>query len=186
MHCPWHKTQCLVCYSHSAKINDRRCEHPLSRYGKVHTIAGGIPAALIKVQSPHNWLLTIEHFQSWQSFRKSLLESFICYQWLSSIEKNLCPTFVKCFGIFEVSLFFVYFAQSFLGIKLPAVLLLSLGGWNAGLPWVHVFEVAYLWKLPPTFEIQGIALTAESSPNNSIYNFPSQARLAVLHERVGH
>lgn len=99
------------------------------------------------------------------------------------LRKSIFPTFVKCFGIFfEASLFFVYFVPNFLGIKLPAVLSPLFGRVKCWTPLSTCIEVAYLWKLPPTFEIQGIALTAESSPNNSIYNFPSQARLAVLHE----
>lgn len=89
------------------------------------------------------------------------------------------------FGDFEVSPFLRTLPQVSWVLNQPQFCLLSLGGWHAGLPGVHVFEVAYLWKLPPTFEIQGIALTAESSPNNSIYNFPGQVRLAVLHEWGG-
>lgn len=100
--------------------------------------------------------------------------------------RRLFPTFVKYFGIFEASPFLCTLPRVSWVLNCPQCCFLSLGGWNAVLSWVHVFEVAYLWKLPPTFEIQGIALTAESSPNNSIYNFPSQARLAVLQERVGH
>lgn len=36
-------------------------------------------------------------------------------------------------------------------------------------PSVQVFGVTYLWKLPPTFETQGMAVTAESGPDRTLF-----------------
>lgn len=36
-------------------------------------------------------------------------------------------------------------------------------------PSVQVFGVTYLWKLPPTFETRGTAVTAESGPDRTLF-----------------
>lgn len=85
-----------------SEINDWTREHLLYECGKVHSITGDITTALIKVQSPHYWLLAIEHFHSRQLFKKSLLDPFICFEWLSCIEKGLyqpCKVFWDFWGL---------------------------------------------------------------------------------------
>lgn len=160
-------------------------EYPLYS-GKVQSTPCGISKALIKVQSPPYWWLTIEHFHSWQPFRKSLLHSCICYKWLSSTEKgftNLCHIIWDFEGLPP----FCVLCSKFLGVRLPTVLFPLVGrtkGWNPFSPRTSsgIFReiTTHFWNSGHSFN-SWIQLE-----QNSIYSFPRQVRLTVLHEGEEH
>lgn len=92
------------------------------------------------------------------------------------------PPSLKCLGILDIyrPRHCLYYVSRFLRLA-RSPFCFHTGKIRCWVPSVQVFEVTYLWKLPPSFETQGMAVTAESGPDSTLFT-----AIVELPEQVFH